>query len=76
MLTLLAAPAPRATTRGKNPAREATAVKSIGRSLNAAASRIAALTDLPSCKRWFANSTIKIPFFAARLINTKTPTWP
>ena len=64
MLLRAPAPGPVASTSGKWPTTVAAVVIRIGRSRVPAASMTAASLSLPVSCRWFANSTIRMPFFA------------
>ena len=76
ILTRLPEPKPLASSRGKKPAREEMAVSRIGLRRAMAAPLIAVSRSSPSAMRWLANSTIKMPFLAARLTSTSKPIWP
>ena len=67
-VSLLAAPGPVPIIRGNTPIIVDRLVIRIGLNLIAAASNTATSMFLPSFRNWFANSTIKIPFFAERPI--------
>ncbi len=68
-----AAPAPLALASGTQPKINAKLVIKIGRSRNLAASNAASKIGLPSSTPRFANSTIKIAFFALKPINITKP---
>jgi len=70
-----AAPAPLAIIRGTAPAAVAIEVIRIGRRRRAEASRMAVPMSRPASRSWFANSTIRMPFFAARPTSITMPTW-
>ena len=74
-VNLLASPGPDPIIRGTTPAIVDNEVIRIGLSLIFAASKIAFSISLPSALNWFANSTIRIPFLAARPIKMIRPIW-
>jgi hypothetical protein len=71
---LAAAPAPVTSVSGKCPATVATLVIRIGRSRVRAASWTASSFDLPASWSLFANSTIRMPFFAISPTSVTRPT--
>ncbi len=68
-------PAPSAFQSGARPRMNANDVMRIGRSRFRAALRAASTIDAPFSSSAFANSTIRIAFFAARPISIRSPTW-
>jgi hypothetical protein len=68
-----AAPDPVANHSGAVPRMNANDVIRIGRSRSRAPSSAASTSGFPSSSRAFANSTIRIAFFAARPISMMTP---
>ncbi len=70
-----AAPAPVATTSGSTPSRNAKEVMRIGLKRKCAASSAALTIEAPCSRRSFANSTIKMAFFAASPISVMMPIW-
>ena len=71
----LAAPAPLASISGSTPRMNANDVMRIGRSRSRAASTAASRIDMPCPRSSFANSTIRIAFFAASPTTVIRPTW-
>ncbi len=71
----VSAPAPNEMTSGTAPASVVMVVMMIGRKRTAEASVIASSTDLPWSRSWLANSTISMPFLAARPISITMPIW-
>ena len=67
------APAPLAVSSGTTPRMKAKAVIRIGRKRSLAASSAASTSSLPCSCSIFANSTIRIAFFAARPISMIEP---
>ena len=74
MLFRAAAPGPVTSVKGKWPQTVATLVISTGRSRVAAALRMASIFDCPCSCSWFANSTMRIPFFETRPTSVTSPT--
>ncbi len=72
-LTELAEPGPPASTSGTAPAMVATEVIRMGRKRTDADSAIASRMLMPSSRNWLANSTIRMPFFAARPMSMTMP---
>jgi len=70
----LAAPAPRATSRGTMPSTNASDVMMIGRSRSRTAASVASTVLLPCPSSSIANSTMRIAFFAARPMIVTSPT--
>jgi len=68
-----AAPEPVASISGMTPMMKANAVIRIGRKRSRAASMAASSAGLPWSRDIFANSTIRIAFFAARPISMTRP---
>ncbi len=75
MLSRLFAPAPEAITNGNAPAAVASDVMTMGRRRILAASMIASSKLRPSSRNWLVNSTIRMPFFAARPTSMTMPIW-
>ena len=71
----LAAPAPLASISGSTPRMNANDVMRIGRSRSRAASTAASCSGMPCPRSSFANSTIRIAFFAASPTTAIMPTW-
>ncbi len=69
----LAEPAPLAKTSGRRPAMNAIDVMRIGRNRVFAADTTASLADLPVARCCFANSTIRMAFFAASPMSITYP---
>ena len=69
-VALLAAPGPVAKIKGMTPITVDAEVIKIGLNRTLHDSMIASFNLSPSVLNWFANSTIKIPFLAARPIRT------
>ncbi len=65
--------APVASASGNTPRIKASEVISIGRRRRLTASRVALITGIPLSTRSFANSTIRMAFFAERPINVIKP---
>ncbi len=71
----LAEPGPPASTNGTAPMMVAMEVIRIGRRRTVDASTMAWCTLRPSSRSWLANSTIRMPFFAARPTSMTMPIW-
>jgi len=71
----LAEPAPVASASGKVPRMNASEVMRIGRKRKCAAASAASIGLLPSASRSFANSMIRMAFFAAKPMIVISPTW-
>src|ERR1019366_6055060 len=71
----LAAPAPLASMSGSTPRMNANDVMRMGRSRSRAASTAASCSGMPCPCSSFANSTIRIAFFAASPTTAIMPTW-
>ena len=69
------APAPDAIARGRTPRMNANAVIKIGRSRSRAAASAASIIDLPPSYSAFANSTMRIAFFADSPMSMTRPIW-
>ena len=67
------APAPDAVSSGTTPRMNANAVIRIGRKRSLAAFIVASMSGLPDSSSIFANSTIRIAFFAARPMSMISP---
>ena len=67
------APAPDAVSSGTTPRMNAKAVIRIGRKRSFAADIVASMSGLPASSSIFANSTIRIAFFAARPMSMISP---
>jgi hypothetical protein len=65
--------APVATTSGRSPRMKAKEVTITGRKRRRAPSVAASRSGTPCARRSFANSTIRMPFFAASPISTTMP---
>ena len=74
--TFDAAPAPDAITSGTTPRMKANEVIRIGRSRSRAASSAASTSGIPFSRLSFANSTIRIAFFADSPISVTRPICP
>ena len=70
-----AAPEPVAIQSGTHPRMNAKEVIRIGRKRSVAPSSAASTTSFPFSSSFFANSMIRIAFFAARPINMIRPIW-
>ena len=75
MARWLAEPAPVASTSGSTPRPKASEVITIGRKRRCAAASADSITPLPCACRSFANSMIRIAFFADRPMIVIRPTW-
>ncbi len=69
------APAPLAVSSGVTPRMNANAVMRIGRNRRRADSSAAVATSFPCSWSIFANSTIRMAFFAARPMSMIRPIW-
>ena len=72
---LLSAPGPDANTRGIALVTVVKVVITMGLSRCCAALSNACSNKTPLSRSWLANSTIKMPFFAAKPINITMPIW-
>ena len=68
--------APTATTNGRSPRMKASDVIITGRKRRRAPSVAASSRGTPRSLSCFANSTMRIPFFAANPMSTIIPIWP
>ena len=75
MSRLAAEPGPEASTRGTSPSMNASDVITIGRKRNRAAVRAACTTSTPLSTSSFANSTIRMAFFATSPTSITRPIW-
>ena len=75
MVARLAEPGPPASTSGTAPTTVAIEVIRIGRRRTADDSTIASWMLRPSSRSWLANSTIRMPFFAASPTSITMPIW-
>ena len=64
---------PSATTKGSSPRMKAKDVIITGRNRSLAPSVAASSNGMPSARRSLANSTMRMPFFAANPISTTMP---
>ena len=75
MLLRAPAPGPVARTSGKCPTTVAAVVIRIGRRRVLAASTTARILSRPCSCKWFANSTMRIPFLETSPTSVMRPTW-
>ncbi|MNL80919.1 hypothetical protein D3C87_2078900 [compost metagenome] len=75
MARWLAEPAPEAMASGTTPRPKAMDVMTIGRKRRCAAVSADSITPLPCACRSFANSMIKMAFFADKPMMVISPTW-